>query len=75
MIEKMILKVDLVDGKPKVTLGTGHTAVLSLALQVADLAVKEQIMIQDEIKTLEDAPKILKPDSELTIPASLNLGI
>lgn len=68
---RMILKVELIDGKPKVTLCTGHTAVLSLALQVADLAVKEQIMLQDEIKTLEEKPAILTPGSDLTIPEGL----
>lgn len=68
---KLILKVELVNGKPTVTLGTGHTAVLSLALQVADLAVKEQIMLQDEIKTIEEHPKILKPDSDIKIPEGI----
>lgn len=70
---KLILKVELVNGRPFVTLGTGHTAVLSLALQCADLEIKEQIMIQHEVKTAQEASKILTPDS-LTIPSGLNLG-
>lgn len=66
---KLLFKVELVDGKPLVTLGTGHVALLSLALQCADLEVKNQIMAQDEQETLK--PVILTRESDIKIPNGL----
>ncbi len=65
----LVLKVELINGKPSVKLGTGNAAVLSLALQCADLEVKNVIMMQDEIATQK--PVILKPESGIQVPRSI----
>lgn len=65
----LVLKVELINGKPVVKLGTGHVALLSLALQCADLEVKNQIMSQDEMAM--DKPVILKPESGIQVPQSI----
>lgn len=69
---KLLLKVELVNGNPKVTLGTGHTALLSLALQCVDIEVKYQILRQSEIASQEQMKSsILKPGSDIQVPDSL----
>lgn len=71
MIEpKLIFKAELIDNQMKVTLGTGHEALLALGLMKTNLFITDLLM-QNEIKVEMAQPKILKPESEIMIPDSI----
>lgn len=62
---KLILKVELINNKMKVSLGTQHEALLALALRKAEMTFYDCMLSHD----IEDEPQVQQ--SSIVVPESI----